>query len=95
MKTPWRGHEILRMPGYTIADPESERLGEAMHRARYNLSQITQGDAYLILGAAEAYIHLTTHPAGTERMVSKLRAIRRALKELGPGSRSPEKDPKC
>lgn len=83
--TVWRVNEILRMDGYTIADPESEALGEAMHRARYSLDQLTQGDAYLILGAAEAYIHLTTHPAGTERMVTKLRNIRRAVRTLGRG----------
>jgi len=30
--------------------------------------------------AAEAYLHLTTHPSGTGRVVEQLRDIRRALK---------------
>ena len=80
-KRPWRGKQVIRFDGFTMADPESEELGEAMHTARYNLKGLTQAEAFLILGATECYLHLTTHPAGTEAMVRKLRLIRRTLRE--------------
>lgn len=48
---------------------------------------LSHGHLRALLWAAEAYLHLTTHPAGTERAVGQLRDIRRALKTLAKESR--------
>lgn len=70
---------------YQMIDPESEALGEAAHAARYDLAHLTQSQAYLLCAAVECYQHLGAHPAGTERMVAKLRRLRRAAKEVPRG----------
>lgn len=63
--------------GATWPDPLDQEAAEAMHCARYNLAGLTQLQAYDILAYAEAYLHLASHPAGTESCVATLRKIRR------------------
>lgn len=75
-----RTHGRLFFEGWSISDPEHEELHEALHTARYALQQLTQQQAYTVLAAAEAYIHLTTHPAGVSKMVDKLRSICRVIR---------------
>lgn len=81
----WRKHGVIRFetPGeagseYTMSDPTSEELTEAMDRARNGVERLTQSDLYRLLFAVSSYQHLATHPAGTGRMIDKLRALRRA-----------------
>ena len=62
---------------WTISDPECPGLREALHTARYG--NPTRQQANLILAAATSYVHLATHPAGTESMIKQLKAIRKAL----------------
>jgi hypothetical protein len=63
-----------------MIDPEYEPLGEAMHAARYDLKNLTQTQAYLILGAAECYRHLAGHPARTKDIIKQLRRVRKAVR---------------
>lgn len=64
-----------------MADPEDEKLHEAMHTARYDLKRLTQDQAYRILSAAEAYVHLAAHPAGNKLIIDQLRRVRKAVRE--------------
>jgi hypothetical protein len=43
--------------GWGAPDPMGKRLDEAMHKARYNFTALTQSEVYTILGAASAYRH--------------------------------------
>lgn len=72
---------------WSITDPTSAQLDEAMHRLRYE-SRDEQGeqlrrDILTVLRAAEDYQHLTTYELGVEHIIRKLRAIWRALREGG------------
>ena len=69
-----------RFRDWSMPDPHSGELVEAMYAARYRIDALTQGEAYEILAAAGAYIHLAAHPAGTESVVVQLRELRRAIK---------------
>lgn len=64
--------------GSTWPDPLDQEAAEARHCARYNLATLTQLQAYDILAYAEAYLHLASHPAGTESCIATLRKLRRA-----------------
>ncbi len=70
----------LRFDGWSSPDPEDPALSEALHRARYSLSRLTQSDAYLILAAAEAYLHFSAHPTSTESVAAQLRELRARVK---------------
>jgi hypothetical protein len=70
-----------RFGEWSLPDPHDHALHDALHDARYDLAHLSQGQAYRILAAAEAYVHLAGHPAGTEAMVRQLRAIRQAVWE--------------
>lgn len=65
---------------WTVIDPNSDRLHEAMHTARYAKDALSQSDLYDILAAAEAYIHFAAHPATTESIVTQLRQLRRVVR---------------
>ncbi len=73
----------LRLTGCVWPNPHDEDAHEAMHTARYNLAALTQVQAYDILSYAEAYLHLATHPAGTESCVKTLREVRRLARPVG------------
>ena len=62
---------------WSISDPECDELHDALHALRYG--QPTRAQVFEVLAAAEAYVHLTTHPLG-EHCVKQLRIIRRALR---------------
>lgn len=62
-------------------DPDSKKLHEAMHTARYSLASLTQTQSYHILEAAEAYCHFAGHPADTKSVLDQLRLLRRAVKD--------------
>jgi hypothetical protein len=78
---PRRLHGRLFFEDWMMIDPEYEPLGEAMHAARYDLEHLTQEQAYLILDAAEAYVHLAAHPAGNKLIIDQLRRVRKAVRE--------------
>lgn len=84
MGEPRRSGVNICFEDWSMPDPEYEPLADALHTARYALGSLTQEQAYLILGCAEAYLHLVTHPAGTESVVKQLREVRRALREIPP-----------
>lgn len=67
---------------WQISNPISEPLHDAMWRMRYEPERVTQADRFRVLSAAEAYIHLTTYPLGVTHVITKLRAVWRALRSL-------------
>lgn len=73
-----RDGNYLRGDNWLCIDPTRPDLHEAMHAARYESPTCVQ--VGLLLAAAEMYIHLATHPAGSESAVRKLRMIRRAVR---------------
>jgi hypothetical protein len=70
--------------GWSITDPTSEQLDEALHRLRYETDgeqgERLRRDILTVLRAAEDYQHLTTYDLGVEHIVKKLRVIWRALR---------------
>lgn len=74
----------IRIEDWSMPDPDDPELDGAMHRARYELSRLTQADAFRILACAEAYLHFAAHPATTESIVLQLRKLRRVLRERRP-----------
>lgn len=71
----------FRFKDWGAPDPDSEKLHEAMHAARYSLALLTQTQAYHILEAAEAYCHFAGHPTDTKSVLDQLRLLRRAVKD--------------
>lgn len=69
-------HGYFRFEDWIAPDPDDDKLGAALHTARYALASLTQADAYRILAAAEAYIHFAGHPASTKSIVAQLRKLR-------------------
>src|SRR5690242_19932603 len=69
---------------WSMSDPDYEPLRESMYTARYALHRLTQADAYRILAAAEAYLHLAAHPAPTHMLIAQLRAVRKVVREETP-----------
>ena len=80
MKNGERQAGKLWFGGWSMPDPADEALREAMWAARHNLSRLTQTQAHLIAGAADAYVHFASHPTSTARVIAQLREIRRAVK---------------
>lgn len=97
-----RSHALLWFgtdsSGWSITDPESERLAEACRRLRPhpNFSgewpertpeeKQRDGDIYVLLRVVADYQHLTTYELGVEHIIKKLRVIWRAIREKdGPG----------
>lgn len=88
---PRLSHGWFRFEDWAAPDPHDEKLGEAMHAARYDIARLTQDQAYRILAAAEAYQHYAGHPAATASILRQLRRLRRAVREhvaAGAGERS-------
>jgi hypothetical protein len=74
---------------WSITDPESAILTDAMQRLRYGRLDASaeqehkalRDDIYTVLSAAEDYLFLTTYGLGVKHVVRKLRAIWHALRE--------------
>jgi len=71
----------LEFDDWVVPDPTARTMREAMWLLRYSPAS-SISDRYRVLAMAEAYSMLCTHPAGTEAMVKKLRAIRKRLREV-------------
>ena len=72
----------IRFGEWSLSNPLYKPLHDALWSARYDLKNLTQTQAYLICSAAEDYLHLVSHPASTENIVSQLRRMRREVKKL-------------
>jgi hypothetical protein len=80
----------IRIGGWSMPDPRKlvgeggplARAHRAIHpRGPGNADVAIDSETVRVLQeAAEAYLHLTTHPAGTESVVAQLRAVRAALR---------------
>lgn len=72
--------DYLRFGDWAMPNPNGAAFREALHAARYDPpGYLTRPQVLLLLSAAESYHCLATHPAGTESMIKKLRAIRRRV----------------
>jgi hypothetical protein len=70
----------IQLEDYSMPDPCDEKFHEACWRARYApIETLSRTDMFYLLAAADAYCTLATHPAGTEAMIKKLRALRKAI----------------
>jgi len=65
---------------YSFPDPTTGRFAEAGNIARYNPQTLTRDQGFQLAEVMEAYHLLMTHPMGTEAIIRKIRAIRRAIK---------------
>ena len=81
MSTPRRAHGRYFFEDWSVADPEDEKLLEAMHTARYNLEALTQDQSFRVLSAAEAFLHFASHPATNKSILNQLRLLRRAVRD--------------
>ena len=73
-----------------VEDGPISRVHHALHPLAGGTPEtvtLSRDDAYALEVAADCYLHLTTHPAGTEAAIEQLRAIRRALRTLEGASR--------
>lgn len=76
-----REHGRLRFEDWSMTDPLSDELHAAMYCACHYFDQLTKSEMREILRAANSYIHLASHPVGTEAVIKQLRAVRRAVKD--------------
>jgi hypothetical protein len=68
---------------YTVwPDPDSEQQDEARHTARYNLSRLTQGQAYDLASAADTWAYLLLDCPTTKQACERVRQLRRAIREI-------------
>lgn len=84
---------FLYFSDWSVCDPRA--LGDArrnLYEALYPLASpppetvtLSRSDALRLGAAVDAYVHLTTHPAGSGPVVEQLRAIRRAIREPSDG----------
>lgn len=65
---------------WSIPDPDDEALADALHRLAHG-ARLSGPDGWIILAAAEAYLHLAGHPAPTANIVAQLRQVRAAVRE--------------
>lgn len=78
------GHIRIQLPHdepdgrkrYSMTDPDTERLHDAMHKCRYGSP--SKADLGILTSAVADYIHLTTYELGQEHCVRNLRDIWRA-----------------
>lgn len=72
--------EFIVFDGWHVQDPEAPTLRVAMNLARrgWDLNRL---EILALYQAAEAYVHLTTHPAPTRTMTKKLQQIRATIKK--------------
>lgn len=91
----WFGEELKDR--WNITDPESEALSAACRRLRPVGPSCNGGewpgrtpeekqrdsDLYTVLRCVEDYRYLTTYELGIEHVITKLRAIWRAIREKG------------
>lgn len=79
-----RAHNRLFGKDWSVSDPTSEALSDAMHAMRYTPTQVTDSQRWLVLSAAEAWVHFGAYGTGpyhraTESVVRQLRQVRRAV----------------
>jgi hypothetical protein len=74
-------HGTFFFEDWCAPDPDDDDLSDAMHTARYALAHLTQGQAYKILAAAEAYCHFAGHVASNGSILPQLRKLRAAVRE--------------
>lgn len=73
---------------YMVADPDCEKLAEAMHAMRYG--KPTRAQMFDVLAAAQSYVHLFTYPRRTfarMQFADIARAVRSGSKVAGEGER--------
>ena len=85
------GHKQLRLPPdappekrYSMPDTREldfDAYQDWRDRVLFSEDSPERSMLFHLMSMAGAYDHLTTHPAGTEAMVRKLREVRRALRE--------------
>lgn len=94
-------HQRLFFADWSILDPrvldvdeEDDSVTGRVHHLLFPIGSkspesvtISRADARALKDAADAYHHLTRHPAGAESTVRQLRDIRRALRLLDGESR--------
>lgn len=90
-----RLHGRIFFGGWSICDPlhgsdEDGNPASRLHHALFPIDRpvcspppetvtIRRSDAIWLEAAAGAYLHLTTHPAGSESVIQQLRAVRRVV----------------
>lgn len=80
-----RQHNTLFAKDWCVSDPTSEALAEAMYVMRYAPESLTSEQRWLVLGAAEAWVHFGAYGTGphhhaTESVVRQLRHVRRSVR---------------
>ena len=73
------GNEIV-FDGWHVRDPQCSALRDGMEQARFG-RPIGRLEAEALYCAAEAYVHLTTHPAPTRMLTEKLQRIRATVQK--------------
>lgn len=61
--------------------PLTIRYGRFVFEDWSSLADLTQADAWRLLAAAEAYVHLAGRPAPTAEIIEQLRQVRAAVRE--------------
>jgi len=70
----------LRFKDWTMPNPIHPSMCAALRNARYDKAGLSDSDIWLLLSAAESYIHFAAHPATTESIIRQLRQLRRAVR---------------
>ena len=89
----WHRCGVFRFADWTMPDPDDRELGLALHTARYDLTRLTQSQAYSILAAAEAYCHLAGHVAPNRMVIPQLESVRAAVRANRRNGDSDANDP--
>jgi len=75
-----RSLKWLRFDGWGVPDPTDQSIDDAIWRCIYGTP--TKSDLYDVVSLAQVFLHLATHPQGTEACIKQLRQIRNRLKEV-------------
>lgn len=81
----------MKLPNGTLW-PDLHRAADAAHALRYS-DDLSMADRYVAAEVIAAYLHLVTHPVGTEACVQTLRALRRAARMASEDDAPAEVDP--
>jgi hypothetical protein len=65
--------------GATWPDPEA--VEDLRWRLRYDPAAVTERDCAAAAEIIATYVHILTHPAGTESVIRQVRQARRVLRE--------------
>lgn len=79
-----RAHNRLFAKDWSVADPESAALSEAMHAMRHEPERLTREQQWLILAAADAWVHFGAYGTGpwhfaTSSVIGQLRQVRKTI----------------